>query len=163
MKGVINDAFSLPSTGSTWSYRPSRTCWSTWSCCKCSDHSVPHLLYLIGQRCSWLLYLPRVTSSGCRWWAWSQRSAGSVWPEGRWRIKGIPRTSRPSWATGVDYKDNIWSQMALSSYNKPNDETLCSLFRACLVHLVRKVKLEMLVKWWADDMLIQYAHVCLIT
>lgn len=49
-----------------------------------------------------------MTSSGCRWWAWSQRSAGSVWPEGRWRIKGIPWTSRPSWAAGVDCKDHIW-------------------------------------------------------
>lgn len=43
---------SFSSAGSTWSNRPSRTCWSTRSRCKClvcighSDHSVPRLLYL---------------------------------------------------------------------------------------------------------------------
>lgn len=105
--------FYFFSTGPTWSYWPSRTCWSTRPCCecltciKCCDDSVPHLLYLSDQQHHKHFFLI-VTSSGCRWWAWSQRSAGSVWPEGRWRIKGIPWTSRPSWAAGVDCKDHIW-------------------------------------------------------
>lgn len=57
------------SAGSPWSHWPSRTCWSTRSCCKClicircPDHSTSHQLYLLGQQYHQPLYLPIVTPS----------------------------------------------------------------------------------------------------
>lgn len=114
------------SAGSTWSYWSSRACWSSWSCCKFadlvrySDKLEPRLGYVSASNMciSWLWPLYLSHCAGCRWWARSQRSAGSVWTEGRWRSKRIPWTSRPSGAAGVDYntKYKPWLNVSIKKH-----------------------------------------------
>lgn len=59
-------------------------------------------LWLIGIRIKMCGIHELGPSAGQRWWVWTKRTAGYVWPERRRRTQRIPRFARTYWTPGKD-------------------------------------------------------------